>query len=101
MSSLFAKLRVVLAALPTWLAAASAVLTVLGTEVVPLLPGGWAVQAAGWVAVALAWLSAAAAVVARVTTVLPDQRGVLNDPGTRVETHTVFAPDAPAVHSGP
>lgn len=75
MSDLLRKLGVVLTSLPGWLAAATAVLTIVATEVVPLLPANWPV--AGWVATALALLAAAGAVVARLTPVEPSERGVL------------------------
>jgi hypothetical protein len=101
MFTLFAKLRVMVGALPTWLAALTAVLTVVGTEIVPLLPGGWPVQAGGWVVVALAVLRTAGEVVARVTTVLPEQRGVLSPAGTRVETVTVHEVSDSGALSGP
>jgi hypothetical protein len=77
MSDLLRKLAVVLGALPGWLAALTALLTVFAAEVVPQIPGPWGVRAAALVASALAVLRAAGEVVARVTPVRPSERGVL------------------------
>lgn len=77
MSEFLAKVRVVLTALPTWLAAATAVLTVVLFQVVPLLPDNIAVRAAAILTAALAVLRAAGEAVARLTPVKPDARGVL------------------------
>jgi hypothetical protein len=77
MSDLVAKLRVLLTALPTWLAAATAVLTVVSIHVVPNLPGGLPVEVGGWVATGLAIVRTVGEVVARLTPVEPEDRGVL------------------------
>jgi hypothetical protein len=77
MSNLFRKIGVVLTSLPGYLAAVIVVLTVVSAELVPLLPGPWAVRLGGWIATALVMLRAAAEVVARVTPVKPSERGVL------------------------
>jgi hypothetical protein len=71
------KLQVVLTALPGWLAAATAVLTVFATEVIPNIDGPWGVRLAALVATALAVLTLAGQVVARVTPVAAADRGIL------------------------
>jgi hypothetical protein len=87
------KARVVLVALPTILAVATGLAVYIGTEVVPDLPDPWGIRAAAIVAAVLTFLRVAGEFVARLTTVLPAQRGVLNPEGTRVETHTVIEAD--------
>lgn len=72
--------EVVLAAAPFWLAAASAALTFAATDIVPLLPGPWAVRAAGIVATLLVGVRAVLAAVERLTTVPPSLRGITVDP---------------------
>lgn len=71
------RIRVLLAAVPTWGAAATSVLTVAATHVVPLLPGDVAVRVGAWVAVALGWVAAVVGVVSRVTPVPARDRGLL------------------------
>jgi len=77
MSTLLAKAKVLLAAVPTWGAAAIAVLTVVADQIVPMLPGPMAIRVAGYVATAIAALSAVVAVVSRVTPAPVDKRGLL------------------------
>lgn len=77
MSEFLRKVGVLLAAVPAWGAAVQSALTVVATEVVPLLPGDWQVQAAAWVAVALGWVVTIVKVVSRVTPVAPAARGLL------------------------
>lgn len=70
--------RVVAGAWPTWAAAATGLLTLVSTALVPLLPGGWATRVAAWTAAGLGAVAAVSAAVARVTPVLyGDARGVL------------------------
>jgi len=78
LANLKAKVGVLLRAVPAWGAAAVAVLTVVGQNVVPLLPGPWAVRATGYVATALAAVATVVSVVSRVTPILyPSQKGLL------------------------
>lgn len=85
-----AKARVVLTAAPTVLSIATGIAVYVGTEVAPQLPDAWAARVGAATAAVLAFLQAAAVVVARLTSVLPDQRGVLNPAGKHVETVTVI-----------
>lgn len=76
MSKLLARIRVVLTAAPTYLVAASTVVTVLREEIVAAFPG--TAEEIGAVAVpVLATLSAAVAIIRRVTPVIPEERGIL------------------------
>jgi hypothetical protein len=81
------RLRVLLKAAPTWLAAVAAVLGVIAAEVVPNLPDNLAAKVGGVVAFGLSIVAAATAVVRRVTPVLPPERGILPPPAPKVETH--------------
>jgi len=75
-----AKARVIATAVPAWAAAAVGVLTALSVQVVPLLPGPWAIRAAGYLAAGVAGVQAIASAVARVTPILfPTQMTVLPD----------------------
>lgn len=81
MNNLGAKIRVIVGALPTWLAIATSVLTILAAEVVPELPGDTQAQVAGWIAAGIAILAAAIAVIRKLTPVLdPSQWGLLPKP---------------------
>lgn len=77
------KIRVVLTALPTYLALATLVLTVVADEIIPLLPDNIGVQIAGYVAVALAWIAAIVRTISRLTPVPVEDRGLLPPP-TRI-----------------
>ncbi len=72
--------KVVVAAAPTWLAVAAAALTYAATDIVPLLPGPWAVRAAGIIATLLVGVRAVLAAVERLTPVPPSLRGTTVDP---------------------
>jgi hypothetical protein len=73
-----AKAMVLLSAWPTLAASLTAVLAVVGSELVPKLPGDWPVKAAAWVAAALAMIGVVSAAVARVTPILhPSEKGLL------------------------
>ncbi len=87
---LIAKARVVLTAAPTVLSIVTGLAVYIGAEVAPHLPEAWGARVTAAVAAVLVFLRVAAEIVARLTTVLPDQRGVL---GPQVETRVV-APDA-------
>jgi hypothetical protein len=76
-SDFLAKVKIVLTAIPTYGAAAVAVLTVISTSVVPLLPVGVGVKVAAWIAAALGVIQAVVAVVKRVTPVEEADRGIL------------------------
>lgn len=67
MNDFLVRVRVLLGALPTYLAAATAVLTVVAVEVVPLLPEDLGLQVAGWVAAVLGVIGSVVLVVQRLT----------------------------------
>lgn len=80
MSKLLARIKVLLKAAPTYLAAAGVLVAILADEIGKLAPSGWqdnAVQILGSLAGIIA---AATAIVRRVTPVLPKQRGLLTGP---------------------
>lgn len=81
MNDFLAKVKALLAAVPYWGAVATSVLTVVGTEVVPLLPENIGVRVAAVVALALGWVATIVRVVSRVTPVPSDARGLLIPPG--------------------
>lgn len=83
MNQLPEKIRVVLTALPTYLALATLVLTVIADEIIPLLPDNVAVQIAGYIAVALAWIAAIVRTISRLTPAPVEDRGLLPPP-TRI-----------------
>lgn len=68
--TVFSKVKVVLMAVPTWGAAVVGLLTWVSVDLVPLLPGPWAVRAAAWAAAAVAAVQAVVSVVSRVTPIL-------------------------------
>lgn len=75
------KAMVLLSAWPTIAASLTAVLAVVGTELVPQLPGDWPVKAAAWVAAAVGMIAVISAAVARVTPILhPSDKGLLPKP---------------------
>lgn len=71
------KIKVVLTALPSYLAVATAVLTVVAAELVPLLPENIAAQVAGYIAVALAWIAAIVRTISKLTPATPGTEGLL------------------------
>ena len=77
MQDIWTRIKIVLRAAPTWLATASLVLTVVGVELLPLLPENVAVQAAGFITVALAWIAAIVRVIQRVMPAPPEVAGTL------------------------
>lgn len=80
---------VLLGAVPTWGAAITAVLTVVAVEVVPLLPGPWAVRVAGWIATLIAAITAIVRVVSRVTPTPPGTEGLVLPPGLALNVSVV------------
>lgn len=80
MNDIIAKIKVVLTALPTYLAIATLVLTVVAAELVPLLPENLAAQIGGYIVVALAVIAAIVRTISRLTPVPEDQRGLLPPP---------------------
>jgi hypothetical protein len=81
-----AKARVVITALPTYLAAFITILTVMSTELVPLLPDAWAAKVAGYIAVSLLWVTGAITTIRRLTPADSSQFGLLPAPnGMRYE----------------
>lgn len=91
-----AKVAVVVRAVPAWGQAASVALTAIGTQVVPLLPGPWQVQAGGYVVVALGVVQSIVSVVARVYPIMfPDEKGLLpavGDTSTGTQADADFWP---------
>ena len=81
---LWAKTKALLAAVPYWGAVATSILTVVGVEVVPLLPENVGVRVAAVVALALGWVATIVRVVARVTPVPLDARGLVVEPGDKL-----------------
>jgi hypothetical protein len=83
------KYRALINALPAQLAAVQAVLAVLATELVPLLPDNVALRASAWLVLAAGWVATIIRVVARVTPVPVEARGlVLGSGQLDVEHHT-------------
>ena len=66
---MFARVRVVLTSLVTYLLIASSILTIVAEE----LPG----PAAEWIGRAVVWLATAVTIIRRVTPVLPEDRGLV------------------------
>lgn len=80
MSKLIARIKVLLNAAPTYLAAAGVIIAIVADEVGKLAPSGWqdnAVQILGALAGVVA---AATAIVRRVTPVAPADRGLIVPP---------------------
>jgi len=80
MTKVIARIRVLIGAAPTYLVAASIVVTAVSTEVADAFPGNAATVATkvgGWL---LAGIGAATAIVRRVAPVLPHERGLLEPP---------------------
>lgn len=74
---MFARLKVILSEVTTYLVAAGAVVGIVADEVGQVLPAGWqdnAVQIGGAV---VGVIGAAVAIIRRVTPVLPADRGIL------------------------
>ena len=69
--------KVVLKAAPLWISAALAFVTLVVTDVVPLLPDAWQGNVLSVTGTVIAVLTAALTIVRRVTPVEPDQRGIL------------------------
>lgn len=80
MSKLIARIRVLLNAAPTYLAAAGVIIAVLADEVGKLAPTGWQDNAVQILGVLAGIVAAATAIVRRVTPVLPAERGLLVPP---------------------
>jgi hypothetical protein len=78
MRNLLRKLKVLLKAAPTYGAIAVALLTVVSTSVVPVLPVAIGIKVAAWIAAALGIVQAVVSVVSRVTPILfPEDKGLL------------------------
>jgi hypothetical protein len=85
LSELWAKVRVLLGAVPTLAAAIQGVIVALGAVVV-LLPADWQPKAAAVLVLAAGWVTAIVKVVARVTPVPPEAVGLdLHGDQMRVE----------------
>lgn len=69
--------KVVLKALPTYLALVATVIGVLLDEIVPLLPDNIAVQVTAVAATVLVWIAAVIKTISRLTPVDPHERGLL------------------------
>lgn len=74
---MLARAKVLLTAAPTYLATVAAVLTVIATQIVPLLPADYGAQVAGWVATGLAAVAAVVRVVSILTPADPATYGLL------------------------
>lgn len=74
------KIKVVLRALPSYLAVASALLTLVATQLVPLLPPDLGLQVAAWCATAVAFIASVVATIKRLTPADPDTYGLLPPP---------------------
>lgn len=77
MNELATKIKVILTALPTWLAASTLVLTVAAQELIPLLPDNWAAKTSALVVTLLAIIAAIVNTVRRLTPALPSTFGIL------------------------
>lgn len=71
------RLKVILGAVNTYLVLAGIVITIVASEVAPLLDNETAAVAARVVATALGWIGAATAIIRRSTEVPLHERGVL------------------------
>ena len=74
------RVKVILKALPTYLVAASTVVTILSEEIVDLLPHSIQGDFTQGVIVVVGALSAAIAIIRRVEPVLPERVGLLDAP---------------------
>jgi hypothetical protein len=87
MGGLWEKYNALLRALPAQLAAVQSILTVLATELVPLLPDNVALRASAWLVLAAGWVATAVRVVSRVTPVPVEARGLVLDSGELTVEH--------------
>ena len=71
------RLKVILGAVNTYLVLAGVVITIVASEVTPLLDNETAAIAARVVATALGWIGAATAIIRRSTEVPVHERGIL------------------------
>lgn len=72
------RLKVVFTAAVTWITFAITFLTVFSEELLGLLPETFQEDASTFIAQALVWLVGAISVIRRVTPVVPEERGVLD-----------------------
>jgi len=72
-----ARIRVLLGAAPTWIAAAGIISAAVIEEVAKLLPSGWQDNAAQIAGYSAAVIASATAIVRRVTPVFGIERGIL------------------------
>jgi len=79
------RLKVILAATNTYLALAAVVITIVASEVAPLLDNDTAAVVAQVVATALGWIGAATAIIRRSTPVPMHERGILPERHTYVD----------------
>ena len=100
LTEIWARIRVVLGAVPAWGAALTAVLSSLSTSVIPLLPVTWQVKAAAIVAAVVAGIATVVKVVARVTAVPPEAVSLVLPEGQQMRVELVGAP-WPASHVHP
>ncbi len=77
---LISKARVLATALPSYLAVATLILTVVAAELVPLLPGGLGTTVGGWIVTALLVIAALVRTVSRLTPADPSTYGLLPSP---------------------
>jgi hypothetical protein len=91
MHDFYARVLVVAKAAPTWLVAASTVLTITADELAGMV--GAEHGAVTFVLRVVAWLGVAIAIIRRSTPVLPEARGILPspNPATRAEAEYLDA----------
>jgi len=77
---MFARLRVLLNAAPTYLVAAAIVVTAVSSEIADAFPGNAATVVTKIAGYLLAGIGAATGIVRRVTPVLPAERGLITPP---------------------
>ena len=80
MKQTWARIVVILKAAPTWLIAASTIITIASEEIVKILPDNLDITATRYATAALGALGAAIVLIRRLTPVLPDERGILPQP---------------------
>ena len=77
---MFARIQVLLRAVPTYLTLAAVIVTILSQELADALPGNAATVVVKVAGVTLTVIGAATAIVRRVTPVLENERGLLTPP---------------------
>lgn len=81
MNATLARIAVVAKAVPTYLVAASLVVTIVTSEIAEELDGDAKQNVVRWGGKAVAWIGAAVAIIRRSTPVIKEQRGLLEPAG--------------------